>query len=75
MEYDFDWDAYILYLGTDADNYVKAIPCKTLEKVEYELNNADLYEKYLVKGISFSRQLEDIIMRGRIEPNRTRKRG
>lgn len=70
MEYEFDWDTYILYLGTDMKNYYKAIPCNTLEKVQYELNKAELYEKYMVKGISFKRNEENIIIAGRIEPNR-----
>lgn len=75
MKLQFDWDKYILYLGTDIDNYVEAIPCDTLEKVGFELNRAELYEKYLVKGISYKRNEEQIIMSGRLEPNRTRKKG
>ena len=31
---ELDWDRYILYLGTDMDNYVEAIPCDTLEKIQ-----------------------------------------
>ena len=70
MEYDY----YKLYLGTDMDNYVICIPCDTLDKVEYELNRAELYDKYLVIGHVISQDLDEPVASGRVEVNRTHKK-
>lgn len=70
MKYEFDWDEYLVYLGTDMDSYTKTIPCTTLEQIQMVLNKADLYEKYIVIGVSYKRNEYFPIMSGRITPNR-----
>lgn len=59
-----------LHLGTDLKNYFITIPCDTFEKVEYELNKADLYDKYMVVAFSLIEQCDKVVASGRIEPNR-----
>ena len=46
MQYDY----YKVYLGTDLDGYKGPYMADSLEKVEYILNNADMFDKYLVIG-------------------------
>ena len=66
MEYDY----YKLYLAIDYQ-YVDKIYCESLEKVEYELNRATGYNKYLVIGHNNSLDMDQVVAQGEIEVNRS----
>jgi hypothetical protein len=66
MEYDY----YKLYLAIDYQ-YVDKIYCETLDQVEYELNRATGYDKYLVIGHNNKLDMDQVIAMGDIELNRT----
>lgn len=59
-----------LELGTDLKNYYVTIPCTTFEEVEYYLNRAELYDKYMVVAFNVQELRDDVVASGRIEPNR-----
>lgn len=65
-----DYTNIRLHLGTDLKSYFKTIPCDTFEQVEYELNRAELYDKYMVVAFSLIEKCDKVIAMGRIEPNR-----
>ena len=70
MEYDY----YKIYLGTDLDGYKGPFMVNTLEEVEYILNQADMYDKYLVIGHNNALDMDEPIATGQIEINKSRKR-
>lgn len=69
MEYDF----YKLYLAIDYV-YTDMIPCQSLDQVEYELNNAKGYNKYIVVGHNIENNMDVVVALGDIQVNRTRRR-
>ena len=70
MEYDY----YKVYLGTDIDGYKGPYMVNTLDEVEYILNNADMFDKYLVIAHSNSLDMDEVVAQGEIEINKPRKR-
>lgn len=70
MEYDY----YKVYLGTDMDGYRGPFMCESLDKVEFLLNHADMYEKYLVVAHNNSQDMDDPIAQGEITVNKKRRR-
>lgn len=69
MQYDY----YKLYLAIDYV-YVDKVICQTLEQVEYELNRATGYDKYLVIGHNNVMDCDFPVAQGDIELNRVRCR-
>lgn len=69
MEYDY----YKLYLAIDYQ-YVDRIICQSLEQVEYELNRATGYNKYMVVGHNNQYDQDNVVATGTIEVNRQIKR-
>jgi hypothetical protein len=72
-EYNIEFDYYKLYLAIDYQ-YVDKIYCESLEQVEFELNRAVGYNKYLVIGHSNSLDMDQVVAQGELEVNRTRRR-
>ena len=65
MEYNY----YKLYLAIDYQ-YVDKVICEDLQQVEYELNRATGYNKYLLIGHNNQLDQDDIVASGQIEVNR-----
>ena len=70
MEYDY----YKVYLGTDLDGYKGPYMADSLEKVEYILNNADMFDKYLVIGHNNALDMDEPVAQGEIQINKPRRR-
>jgi len=68
-----DFDFYKLYLAIDYE-YKDILYCESLEQVEYELNNATGYNKYIVIGHNIENSIDFPVAYGDIELNRPRTR-
>jgi len=68
-----EYDVYRLYLAIDYV-YVDMILCYSLEQVEYELNRAVGYNKYLVVGHNNELDMDNVVATGPIEVNRQIRR-
>lgn len=71
MTYDF----YKLYLGNDIDGYSQPRICDDLDEIEFKLNRETIHDKYLVIGHNNNLDMDQVVAQGRIELNRTRKKG
>ena len=69
MEYDY----YKLYLAIDYV-YQDIVICESLDQIEYELNKAVGYNKYIVIGHNNENNMDVVVAMGDIELNRTRTR-
>lgn len=65
-----EFDYYKLYLAIDYQ-YVDKIICETLEQIEFELNRATGYNKYLIIGHSNLFDADQVVAQGEIEVNRS----
>lgn len=69
MEYDY----YKLYLAIDYV-YQDIVICESLDQIEYELNKAVGYNKYMIIGHSNEHNMDVVVAMGDIELNRQRTR-
>ena len=71
-----DYDYYRLYFA-DEYGYSERIICYSMEQVMYEINKADMFDRYLVIGHITQLDQDEVVASGTIEINKgkTHKKG